>query len=65
MKPPLTPEQRADIVRRYRKGQSVRFVAFAVDRDARVVSRILKEEGAVLRPRVQNRNWGWKGGFAP
>jgi hypothetical protein len=49
----LTDEQRAEVVRLYGEGLSTRAVAAQVKTGAKVVWRILKMEGAVLRPQLR------------
>jgi hypothetical protein len=45
----MTPEEAANIVDRYHKGQSLRFIGYALDRTHVTLKKVLMEAGVTIR----------------
>jgi hypothetical protein len=62
---PITAEESANIVDRYRRGQGLDYIALGTDRSRAVIRQVLTEAGVPIRKRgASNPNWGRTGGFA-
>ena len=63
---PLEPEVRADMVDRYRRGQGMKFISYALGHAPETVRGVLVAAGVKIRRqgRHASGNWGYTGGRA-
>lgn len=61
-----TPEEAANIVDRYRRGQGIEFIRFATGFARPRITEAIRAAGVQMRKGKRrgpaNRNWGWTGG---
>lgn len=60
----MNQDRASEIIDRYKRGQSMSFIAFALEVAPQTIRALLVEAGVPLRKPGRsplNRNWGWTG----
>jgi hypothetical protein len=58
----MSESEKDDAVARYKRGQTLNHIGFALSRCATTVKAVLVERGIAMRERGSaQRDWGWRG----